>query len=350
MNSDDFRRALHDHVGQQPPVSPDLRAGVDRQVRRQRLRAIAVASPAVVVLLLGAALLLPRGGQETTLSVADGGTGTTAVTTTAPAPTTVTVPSKTTEPDASSKPTTTAPATTEPGATATTVTTAASGTPKDPVPCGQVEISTLDPTSLPTGSNGPFACFIKAFNAGAPTDLAIIVHGPDGGTLTEKLSATADHRLTVTANGSMAVKLPAFNLGGGGGGLVPDDSTSAGECGTITVDLADKNAEKPDAKVLKCLMAGFMGGRSAHVTFVMHDAQGGTMTSSITLSGTDHVVTVTMDGTTTVKLPDHLKVPEDVLNAVPSGHMGLNGMMGGLGGLGGTWGGGDHDTTPTTDK
>lgn len=347
MNTDDFRNALHADAAHQPPITPDLRAAVDRQVRRQRLRAIAVASPAVVVLLLGGVLLLPRGGQETTLSAADGGTGTTVVTSALPASTTSTS-------TATTEPSTTEPSTTEPAATVpsttvpvpppttvapTTVTTATGA-----LTCGTVEIKTLDAKSLDTSQSGPFTCFMKAFNAGVQTDLTIVVSGADGGGLTERITATPDHLLTVTANGSMTVKLPAFNLGGGngGGGLVPADPAGVSDCGTITIDMAATAPGKPDPKMLTCLMSAFTGSGSAHVTFVMRDRTGGTMTSSVDLSGTDHVLTVTMDGTTTIKLPDHLQVPDDVLKVMPHGSMGLNGIMGGMGGWGG-FGADKHD-------
>ena len=355
MNADDFRQALHADAAHQPPISPDLRANVDRQVRRQRLRAIAVASPAVVVLLLAAALLLPRGGQETTLSVADGGTGTTVTTAVPPSVVTSIADPSTSEPtttETAVDATSTVPDATTPTSPATT---AAPGTS---VSCGTVEIASLDPTSIPKGDDSPFACFIKSFNGGVQTDLTIVVTDANGGRLTERISASPDHLLTVEAHGSMTIKLPPFNFGGGGGGLVPDDSDAGGNCGTITVDLAEMGGwgtkddpanMQPEAKVFKCMFSAITGSGSAHVDFVVHDGRGGTMTSAMDLRGSDHVLTVTMDGTATVKLPDHLKVPEDVLNAMPSGHLGLNGMMQGMGG---TWGGwpGKGEAEDKTDK
>lgn len=343
MNSDDFRNALHNDAAHQPPITPDLRAGIDRQVRRQRLRAIAVASPAVVVLLLGAAVLLPRGSQDTTLSVADGGAGTTVVTSVVPASTTSAPAASSTSPSSTEPPTTeTTTATTDPdtgGSATTAAPTTATTMPSGPVSCGTVDIKTVEGTSLDKSESGPFSCFIKAFNAGVQTDLTIVVSGADGGRLTERITATADHVVTVTANGSMTVKLPAFSLGGGhgGGGLVPDDSSNgARDCGTISIDLGSRSDAKPDPKVFTCLMSAFAGSSSAHVTFVMHDQQGGTMTSSVDLNGTDHVLTVKMDGTTTLKLADHLQVPGDVMKAMPDGSMGLNELMNGMGG---SWGG-----------
>lgn len=357
MNSDDFRQALHADAAQQPPISPDLRAAVDRQVRRQRIRAIAVASPAVVVLLLGAALLLPRAGQDTTLSVADGGTSTTAVTTTVPPSVVTSTPGTA----ASSPPNTFDPATTETTVDSTsTVPGATTTAPAGPTSCGTVEVDPSDPSKLPTGDTGPFACFIKAFNARTQTDLTIIVHGTDGGQLTQKLTATPEHLLTVVANGSTTIKLPAmpFGTGNGGGGLVPDDSSTGSDCGTINVDTSamggwdskdpsdDPANMHPDAKVFKCLLNAVMGSSSAHVNFVVHDGKGGTMTSSIELNGADHQLTVNLDGTLTVQLPDHLKVPEDVMNAMPSGHLGIGGLTKGLGGVGG-WDGWPKDGSKT---
>lgn len=63
---------------------------------------------------------------------------------------------------------------------------------------------------------------------------------------------------------------------------------------------------------------------------------GGSITTVVDVAA-DHAVTVTSHGSITVQAPAELKVPEDVLRAIPTAGAGLSGVpgLGGTGAFGG---------------
>ncbi len=336
MNTDDLREGLGDEARRQPPISPDFRPGVDQQVRRQRLRAAAVVTPLLILVLVAAVLLVPRGAQDTTVSAADGG----------PAGSVVPAPGST----VAEAPTTAAPTTSAPEVTIPTdpTTPPVSEAPTTPTTgqaggdCGTITVTADHQAAL---DKAPLTCFAKALNADAGATLTVVLDQQAAGTITEQLVATPGKVVTVTAHGAITVKLPAMAFGNGGGGSAfPTDQVPAnGDCGTITMSTGDKPSAS-EMKVGQCLLGAFTRGGTAHVAIVMTSADGGSMTADISVSA-EHVLTMKLDGTVTMTLPAGMKVPEDLLSAIPSGKMGLGSMpgMGGFGGFGGK-------TTTTTTK
>jgi hypothetical protein len=324
MNTDDLRDALGNEALRQPPVSPDFRSGVDRRVRRQRARAALAVGPAVVLLVLAAVVLVPRASNDTTLSTADGSTGTSA----APAPTE-------------------APNTTENAGTPST--SIGGGAPAASVDCGTVTIEMVPSAEVPTD---PFTCFFKAVNNDGAAALTIVTTSAEGGSITEHLTSAPGHVVTVAGSGSITAKLPALNFGGGADNPFPGSAApSSGDCGTITFPVPDLStispdrqgmpgssgmpgkggwSTSPDMKAMSCLVGALTSGGEAHLTINVQDTEGGTMTVSVAI-GADHTLTLSLDGSLTVQLPADLKVPEDMLNAIPPGTLGMGQLVPGMG-------------------
>lgn len=341
MNTDDLRAALQDEAERQPAVSPAFDAGIAGRVRRQRaLKALALI-PVLAVVVLGAALVMARGSGDATVQTADGGAGTSV----AP-PATSVVPD--TKPrwkgkgvDEDRVPP--AAPSTEPSTTAPPTTSAPGAAPVNGA-CGTVTIAMTGAANVDTA---PFTCFLRALDAGVPADLTVVVTGPEGGQLTDRITTDGPGRMmTVSVEGSMSVDLPDFSFGSGGGPASGDAAGSGGgDCGTTSVSISATGAKggavKPDTKAMQCLANAFLGGQPATLILIVQDQRGGAIDTTIDLS-TDHRVTVTSSGSITLQLPEGLRVPEDLINAIPPGVMGLNAIPGlsGFGGLGVPGGGG----------
>jgi hypothetical protein len=315
MNSDDLRNALGNEAAQQPPVSTDLRAGVDRRVRRQRLRAVALVAPAIAFVLVAAVLLAPRGSNDTTLATADGNNGTSVATTT------------------------TVPAIEDPGTPTTVATGVPSPTDPTSVDCGTVNVGMTMTDAIETDR---FDCFFKGFNGDGTTYLTVVMAGPGGGAITEKLTSAPGHTLTVAGSGSMTAQLPALNFGGGGSDNPFPGAATGGDCGTIhvpvpatwTVSSADPSSPPPSGfpgmKAMSCLLGAITGGGEGQVVLEVGDESSGIMTVTISI-GADHVLTMSVDGQITMHLPADLTVPEDLLNNIPPGALGMGQMVPGMG-------------------
>lgn len=329
MNTDDLRDALAHDVSTQPPVADGFEVGVQRRVRRRRRQAVAVAVPVVALVVVGAALVRPVAAPDATLATADAtgasapfGTvpGTTPATTVAP-PSTVAVPGVT-----------------EPGApTPSTPTTAPAPGGGD---CGTVTLATA-PAANPTFDTGPFTCFTMAFNADQAATLTVVATSGTTGTATNRLTTSPGHVLTVSVDGDMTVKLPAFALGGEGG-VTSGEPAPSKDCGTVTVSTASLQqapadiAPNTDKTEVQCLVSAVLQGGAARLTMVVTGDLGGSITTVVDVAA-DHAVTVTSHGTITMQAPAELKVPEDVLRAIPTAGAGLSGVpgLGGTGGFGG---------------
>jgi len=309
MNSDDLRAALQTEAQQQPALSPDFRSGIDRRVRGQRMRAVMLATPAIALIVLAAVVLMPRAGDEATVSTADGATAGTGVTTTSAAGTDPSV-------------TTTGPATT--GSTS----------------CGTVNVSLPASVDVDTAA---FTCFIDRFNADAAADLTIVMTSATGGSITQRVSTEPGHLLTVEANGSISTKLPAFSLGGGKDDAFPGATTDGeGDCGTFTIMVPDLETPSDttattsvpgaaEADAMECLLVAFTNGTVARLTLAMGSVDNATMTVSLTISD-DHVLTLELDGTMRMHLPNDLAVPQDLLNAIPPATVDAWQVLPGIGG------------------
>lgn len=329
MNTDDLRDALAHDVSTQPPVADGFEAGVQRRVRRRRRQAVAVAVPVVALVVVGAALVRPASAPDATLATADA-PGASAPFGTVPGTTPATV----------APPSTVAtPGVTEPGApTASTPTTAA------PAPgggdCGTVTLATA-PAVNPTLDTGPFTCFTTAFNADQAATLTVVATSGTTGTATNRLTTSPGHVLSVAVDGDMTVKLPAFALGGEGG-VTSGEPEPAKDCGTVTVSTASLQeapadiAPNTDKTEVQCLVTAVLQGGAARLTMVVTGDLGGSITTVVDVAA-DHAVTVTSHGSITVQAPAELKVPEDVLRAIPTAGAGLSGVpgLGGTGAFGG---------------
>ncbi len=348
MNTDDLRDGLGDEARRQPPISPDFRPGVDQRVRRQRLRAAAVATPAVILLLVVAALLVPRGPQETTVSAADGGAAGSVVPTTATSGTTLVSEAPTTASTVLTPPSLPATETTVPADPSGPASTAPTTVPPTAPPaapaggdCGTIAVTATHKAAV---DKAPMTCFINAVNADVAATLTVVLDQGAAGSITEHLANVPGHLVSITANGSVTMKLPAFSFGAGGGSAFPTDSVPAnGDCGTVTIEVGDKPSGS-EMKVAQCILGAFTKGGTAHLTLVMTSPEGGSMNADLSISA-EHVLSITLDGTLTMKLPAGMKVPDDLLSAIPSGKMGM-GSMPGMGGFGG-FGGGKTTTTTT---
>ena len=277
-----LRAMLDAEARRQPPVSTDLRAGVDRRVRRHRIRVVAMVAPAVVLVLAGAVLLAPRSNPETSLQTAAG----------------------TEEPAAD-------PA--EP----------AGPTVAD---CGTVELGPerIDPET------GPIDCFIAAFNDGTDAQVTVLVNGTDGGTITETVVTAPNKQVTITSSGSMSVKLPNLSFGSGGG-IVPADPEGDGapiDCGSITF-VEGQPAQDVPPDMVRCLVDLTVKGGEGGFSISTQDAAGQTMAVDVEI-GADHVVTVSVNGSITQTLPE-LTIPSDLTAHLPPNGIGLDSL--GLGGL-----------------
>jgi hypothetical protein len=291
----ELRSLLEAEALRQPPVSSDLRAGVDRRVRRHRVRLAAFAAPVVALVLVGAVLLAPRSTPDATVATAS-------------------------EPTAQEGETPAPPATDEP---APEVVTPAPAANPD---CGTVELGPdrLDPET------GPLDCFIAAFNAGTDAQLVVLMHGPDGGTLTETITTAPGKQVEVVVDGSISIQLPSMSFGSGGGLVPADPEGGGGDCGTITVTEGTQ-PEQMDPAIVTCLIGLFTSGSEGGLTLVTNDATGGTMTVRLDVSAS-HLVTVTINGTLTQTLSE-LTIPSDLTAQLPPNGIGLDEL--GVGGLGG---------------
>ena len=274
-----LRSLLEAEARRQPPVSSaDLRAGVDRRLRRRRVQMAAVVVPVVALVLVGAALLAPRSNPDATLDTAAQTTGQDGPDEAAPA-----------EP----------PATTQ-------------------VDCGSVSLGPdrVDPET------GPMDCFIEAFNGGTDARLVVVTEGPDGGTLTQTVTTAADGHLAVAAEGTLSVQLPNLGFGGGGGLVQPEADGPGTDCGTITIT-EDSAHDALSSEVTTCMARLFTSGSGGGVTLVAQDAFGGTMTLRVDLSA-DALLTVTVDGQLTQAVPEGLTIPSDLTSKLPPNGFGLD--------------------------
>lgn len=291
----ELRALLDAEARRQPPVSPDLRSGVDRRVRRHRTRLAVAVAPVLAVVLVGAVLLAPRSTPDATLQ-------------TAAEPTESTEPGEVVAPE----PSVPAPA--------------ADGF----VDCGSVELGPerIDPET------GPIDCFIEAFNADGDARLVVLVNGPDGGTLTETVTTAPGRQVNVAIAGSLSVQFPDVGFGTGGGGLVPAEPDGPGEdCGTFTY-VEGTTAQEPSDEAISCLLGLFLSGSGGGFTAVTTDATGGTLTMRVDLSA-ERLLTVSFDGALTQTLPAELVVPADLTDQLPPNGFGLDEL--GLDGRGGVF-------------
>lgn len=294
----ELRALLAAEARRQPPVSPDLRTGVDRRVRRHRLGLAALAAPVVVVLLVGAAFLGTRSSGDATLDTAaqtaaqDGEEG-------SPAPE---VPS---------------------------------GDPAVPAPvagggdCGTIQLGPdrIDPET------GPIDCFIEAFNAGTDARVVVVADSPDGGTLTQTVVTAPNKQITTTVDGSLSVQLPDLGgFGKGGGGLVePEPEGPPVDCGVVTVSEETASTPMPP-EVTSCLLELLTSGSGGGLTLVASDATGGTLTIRVDISS-DQLLTMTIDGELTQSLPAELTIPSDLTDQLPPNGFGLDELGLGSGGF-----------------
>jgi len=72
-------------------------------------------------------------------------------------------------------------------------------------------------------------CVVAAFMTGSPASLQLVVNGQLGGAITTSIQIGADHQLTVTANGTIKVQLPAEVN-------VPEDLLNSIPPGNITMN------------------------------------------------------------------------------------------------------------------
>lgn len=290
----ELRSLLQAEAMRQPPVSPDLRAGVDRRIRRHRVQMAVLVAPVVAIVLVGAVLLAPRSTPETVLDTASSGAVQDGEAE-APAP--------------------------------------EAAPPVDESDCGSVELGPerLDPETA------PLDCFIAAFNAGADATLAVVVHGPDGGTLTQTVTTAPGKQVTVAVQGSVSMQAPSFGLGKGGG-IVPTepdaDAAGAQDCGTLTFTQGTA-PERIAPETMSCLFDLVTSGAGGGLTIVTNDATGGTMTVGIDISSSQ-LITVSVDGTLTQALAD-LEIPSDLTSQLPPNGIGIDELLE-LGGLDGDQG------------
>jgi hypothetical protein len=326
MNTDDLRHVLADDSARQPEVSPDFTAGVQRRVRRRRVQTAVVLTPLVALVVVGVAIARPGPAPDATLATADGGAAGTTVPGTAPATTS-----------------TTAAPVTVPGPGEPPATLPDAPTVPDPAPapsaggdCGTVTVDESLATSRTTPDLGPLTCFVTAFNARQAASVTVVTTLAGSGSTTSRIATTADHVLTVSADGTTTMKLPPFSLGGEGG-VVSGDAGALQDCGTLTVSKATAEGASDPTKAFggaagSCLVQALLQGSPARLTTVVEGDLGGAITSAIEVTA-DHTVTVTTSGTVTVQAPAELRVPEDVLSAIPAAGTSLSGLPG-LGGLG----------------
>jgi hypothetical protein len=284
-----LRALLGDEARRQPPVSPDLRAGVDRRVRRHRMRVAAVVAPAVALVLGGAVLLAPRATPEATLQTAAGSEEPAAESAAEPAP-------------------------------VVTVTD-----------CGTVELGPerVDPEAA------PLDCFIAAFNAGTDATVTVLLHGPDGGTITEQVATAPNKQISITSSGSASIQMPNISFGSGGG-IVPADPEGDGSttnCGDLTWTEGQTAAPDVPPDMVECLVDLTLQGGAGRFSITSHDAAGQTLAVVVEISS-DRLVTVSVDGAVTQTLPD-LTIPSDLTSHLPPNGFGIPDM--GLGGMGETW-------------
>ena len=285
-----LRSLLQTEAQRQPPVSADLRAGVDRRVRRHRIQLAVLVAPVVAIVLVGAVLLAPRSTPDATLDTA-------------------------------------AATATQDGETDPTVPEVAP--PVDSSDCGTVELGPerLDPETA------PIDCFIERFNAGADAQLVVLMQGPDGGTLTETVTTAPGKQVTVTVAGSVSMQLPELGLGTGGG-LVPTEpdaeATGAQDCGTLTFTEGSAPAQIAP-ETMSCLFGLVTSGSGGGLTLVTNDATGGTMTVDIDISSSN-LITVAVDGSLTQTLAE-LTIPSDLTSQLPPNGIGIDELlnMGGAG-------------------
>jgi len=295
----ELRALLDADARRQPPVSPDLRAGVDRRVRRHRLGTAALAAPLVVVLLLGAAFLGTRSATDTTLDTA----------------------AQTTAQDGEDG----APAA-EAGPDDPTVPVPAEGGGVD---CGTIQLGPdrVDPETA------PIDCFIEAFNAGTDARLVVVSDSPDGGTLTQTVVTAPNKQISSTVDGSLTVQLPSlggFGSGGGGGLVEPEPEGPPVDCGTVSV--TEETAATPmPPEVTSCLVELFTTGTGGGLTIIATDVTGAALTIGVDISA-EQLLTVTFDGSITQTLPDGLTIPSDLTDKLPPNGFGLDEL--GLGDLG----------------
>ncbi len=297
-----LRALLDAEARRQPPASADLRAGVDRRLRRRRMRIATFAVPVVVLVLVGAAMLAPRSTPDTTLATAaqttDQQDGTVAP-----------------EPEPQPEPVAPEPAVVAPG---------------DAVDCGSVQIGPerIDP------EKGPLDCFVAAFNAGADARIVVVVDGADGGSLTQTVTTASRTSVSVAVTGSLSVQLPTIGFGGG---LVdPGSDLAPVDCGTLTVSEATgPQAITPEMR--SCLVGLFTSGSGGGLTMVTTDESGGTLTVRIDISA-DGLVSISIDGELTASMPEGLAIPSDLTDRLPPNGIGLDelGLGGGIGSFPGT--------------
>lgn len=301
-----LRALLDAEARRQPPASADLRAGVDRRLRRRRMRIATAAVPIVALVLGGAAMLAPRSTPDTTLATAAQTAG---------------------EQDAPDAP--------EPDVTAPEPAVVAPG---EAVDCGSVQIGPerVDP------EKGPLDCFVDAFNAGTDARIVVVVDGADGGSLTQTVTTASRTSVSVAVTGSLSMKLPSIGFGGG---LVdPGSDVSPVDCGTVNVSEATgPGAITPE--VGSCLLGLFTSASGGGLTMVTTDEAGSTLTVRIDVSA-DRLVTISIDGDLTASLPEGVTIPSDLTDHLPPNGIGLDEL--GLGGRTGSFGDDQLPTTTTT--
>jgi DNA-directed RNA polymerase specialized sigma24 family protein len=298
-NADELRQALAGEAERQPPLLPGFPAGVDRHRHPTPARLALLALPLVVLaVLIGVVVLVTGLRDNQTVATTDRAAG--------------------------------------PAATSSTVRAAGPGDRPSGGACGTV---TVEAQHLATHDTEPLDCFVRAVDGGQPADVTVVLSGPDGGSITERLTARPGRVVMANADGSIRASLPSVSLGGGsrgggGGGVVPsqsDDEVVA--CDTVTVTAGERPATgrpSPLAKVAQCLLPTLTGAGSAHVTVAINGNAGGSMAATIDL-GSDHKLTLALTGALTMNWPAGVTSADQVLGIIPTGITGLGPLLEALG-------------------